>query len=970
MNMETLFTLQSEHDAMIANNGMNPQQYQQQQQFQYQNQNQQQQYIQQPPMYYPNGGQRGTPMYSSTVNNGSGSGGGGPAVNPVGMMRAYTTNHRMQPVHITPPAGDSTYSPRRVSTVGSREKLGAAMDTILQEIDTSLNSFNGGVNGNGNGGVDMKIKAAGFQGGNGSDVIMMDSGAGNLSGKGVANLGAAAGGGSTALGGGATITMTSMSEETSASHNLVPGAGDFNNQLSGDNSISSPPLGTSTARNFYANLHATAAPQQALAVVVGQHQLANGGRPRRPSDPSGTSPPYNYNYNYQSHHRPVATSNTGVVGVVDNNTGAIANAFLRFHNPHLNQHQQYQQQQQQQQMQMQQASPAAQAWIQQQQQQQQQSNPIPFPQPPPFQDQNQTQSIPGSPPTSPTLPLSLPKSSSTTSLSSLLPTVGQLTSIPGTYFGNIERLRPSIRAGEDPKWVRRFMVVGGPSINLFKVNHQPDDLPIDSLEMVGGKVVSAEAMAAGNTGEGMLLIKVNVAVTSLLRNGGTANGNGNGTGSVGKMGVGKGVICKQWLLRAASDDEADAWVAIIQAAIQEAEAEMQVETVQQQQQVNGMGKKTTGIQPIQTSFPNGVNNNQSRVGGGPPSPATPDQSSTNTNNQHPTLPVAIDGAHLIQRSLTPTTTNPAMSTGPNTPTTPTTMMSPNSHDSRKPSTDEWTDEQSALFAKLTVPRPPKLDEDVMSQTSEKSGTSSFSIKKMFNISTNTGGRRNGLGGGAGGNGGDGNPYVYLVRGGARQPGGRVAIGTATATGAGDLIVASGTGTGTGTGNRNSMDTIASGNSAGSGNGTYQGPTLATKRIGQATVKVVVLSRAPLRNSHGPDGDNGELSNAGVGGGVFGGHGASSGDSISDKSTKEPAEKKKAKVFMVRGGASFNSAPDVNKMIKVTNAVLGGAASGVSEEQPAKVAPSSASVKSAGVGAAGANGKPAPKVYMVRGGSRR
>ncbi|KAJ1562000.1 hypothetical protein HK405_000905 [Cladochytrium tenue] len=290
-------------------------------------------------------------------------------------------------------------------------------------------------------------------------------------------------------------------------------------------------------------------------------------------------------------------------------------------------------------------------------------------------------------------------------------TLGVLTNTPGNYFGDIEKLESSGQ-GVQPTWMPYYFVVAGPTVHLFKRENSPEDVPLGTIHLLGES--AATQASVSNTGAGMFVISA--GVTPLL-------------GSKPRF--------KPWVLRATSEDEAEAWVTIVQASLQLALA---------QSALQGNIKVTSSAEhPMASPAPTIASTDPSSyggdsLGGRPPPPPLP------TYYQSP-----YGGAYNSAQSQP--IFYPLNASGPIRPTgrrlSDTSLQSSRVAMGSPSSRAQISMDESSIFSGNTG-------------NSEKSSTGSFDIKKVFNIKTS---RANGS---AAGDTTD-SQYVYLVRAGARQP---------------------------------------------------------------------------------------------------------------------------------------------------------------------------------------------------------
>ncbi|KAJ3219630.1 hypothetical protein HDU67_000118 [Dinochytrium kinnereticum] len=116
-------------------------------------------------------------------------------------------------------------------------------------------------------------------------------------------------------------------------------------------------------------------------------------------------------------------------------------------------------------------------------------------------------------------------------------TLGTLTSTEGTYFGHIDHLITSPIPPHTQHFTKRFIVVAGSTLHLFSATHTPTSTPLQTLRINP--------------------TSCNIALGGPILTLSTTNGD--------SMTV--------WTLRAQSEDEAEAWMAILNASVQLARAQ-------------------------------------------------------------------------------------------------------------------------------------------------------------------------------------------------------------------------------------------------------------------------------------------------------------------------------------------------------------------------------------------------------------
>ncbi|KAJ3105343.1 hypothetical protein HDU97_008240 [Phlyctochytrium planicorne] len=486
-------------------------------------------------------------------------------------------------------------------------------------------------------------------------------------------------------------------------------------------------------------------------------------------------------------------------------------------------------------------------------------------------------------------------------------TAGSLMSKTGTYFGPIERLHQRIHPDDTIRWSRYFMVVDGSRVHLFRVDPELTDKPIETLTMMDRSVTT------------------------------TTSGGGRG---VFAMTAFNG----RWFFRAASDDEAEAWTAIFNSSLQRATAErllMMPSSLKGSLKSNGPYHNGGVAMTYQYSL-SSVDPTQSYL----PHNPTHNVGSTGTNaprRQGIPPPLTIQQHHLpyhptSQQPLTPASPNdplpsfisPMATTRPPSPPMP--PANPGVFRSRRNSDSDlsMTADPDFRLPSLRSGRSRTRTAEEGSSYSNDSGgagSGSFKINKVW-----------GIRGGGTNNGGD--SYVYLVRGGARQPGG---LPTTTVTTSPQSILSPSSNPAsptTATPSRPQqpfMSPTSPGRTSLSSSNSSTHSASSNPQILTAKPQVVILSQAPALPS-------------------------TSTQQATAKKEKPKEPPKQARVFMVRGGSQFRRAPDANRLVTVTlpaNPKVAGAGDGGSDAGSGK----SVSEESGGGGV----GK---KVYLVRTASKK
>ncbi|KAJ3114131.1 hypothetical protein HDU96_002512 [Phlyctochytrium bullatum] len=109
-----------------------------------------------------------------------------------------------------------------------------------------------------------------------------------------------------------------------------------------------------------------------------------------------------------------------------------------------------------------------------------------------------------------------------------------LTATPGTYFGHVERLLPRRRRDDPLRFERALLLVDSVRLHVFQADPAPNAVPEETVFLTAG-----EACQVANSGRGLFVLRMSVADRD-----------------------GAGVV-RRWVFRAFSDDEAEAWSAII-----------------------------------------------------------------------------------------------------------------------------------------------------------------------------------------------------------------------------------------------------------------------------------------------------------------------------------------------------------------------------------------------------------------------
>ncbi|KAJ3102144.1 hypothetical protein HDU96_009733 [Phlyctochytrium bullatum] len=527
------------------------------------------------------------------------------------------------------------------------------------------------------------------------------------------------------------------------------------------------------------------------------------------------------------------------------------------------------------------------------------------------------------------------------------PTLESLTATEGTYFGQIEHLQQQMQPAQ---FVPRFIVVAGSNVHLFPSEHHPGSLPLETLR-INPRACNVSLSSAGGI--------VTISTTSL-------------TG-----------VTTTWILRALSEDEGEAWAAILNASIQLAKAHEAVLRLnnpgQQQHPPASAAPRAAGQQPpppyapaapvapivapAATGLRRAISDESLKAAAliAGSSSSNPAAASTSGPSQPYLLSIPARNDSRRPPPLGATAaapTNPAaarvVASYFNDPISPLTATHPHLHptagSARRNSVASSTGLEARNATAGVFRSTASRDDGGSSVGSGSDKPKAFNIKKILNISS-------------GGAAGTGQQHVYLVRGGARQP--KVTLASALQKGAGAeyTVVAPGQ-------PRPSIDaaSVHTASSGGSKNGVVLnaipagaaasvksgGSSDATAAAAAAAAQVVVLAQAPQVKVADPE-----------------------------------APKKQARVFMVRGGAQFRQAPNANRLVTVTVAQNPKAAEAAEEEAAPRAsfgtersggsdsAPPTVSVKSEGKGGLWKMGgkekgekKEKEKVFMVRGGVRR
>ncbi|KAJ3220072.1 hypothetical protein HDU67_006828 [Dinochytrium kinnereticum] len=496
-----------------------------------------------------------------------------------------------------------------------------------------------------------------------------------------------------------------------------------------------------------------------------------------------------------------------------------------------------------------------------------------------------------------------------------VPDLGTLMATTGTYFGRVERLMPRT-SREDPfKWVKLFIVVDGYTIHLFHSENTPMDRPIESI------VIAGERSEAIHSGRGMFVIRTGVPAVRLV-------------------------------FRGSSNDEADAWSAILTAAIQLSKAQSAA-MMQANQPHHGyegdmihpgveMHRSQSYSQlPQRHVVPHPVMLDQRQQRPINTDPVwnkrclTPASPTDLPSKAHPPLP----SQPLHPRDPRAATTT-ALSTSPPDslfrPTTPTfPPQNPGVFRSRRNSDSDV----SRLSVSDAIVRKPSVrfgrtrtrtaeDASIHSGDSGASSSGGFKIQKMLGISS----------GGTPGS----RTHVYLVRGGARQPGGPASSGAAQPTssagsvhsrsmslGSTDMVISPAAASQTLPDNASISSDLSDRSTSSSMLRIV--PAKSGSATGPSSSQVVVLAQAP------------------------------------EIVVEEPkAPKKSAKVFMVRGGSQFRAAPNANRLVKITvpaNPVVARAAAAVEAVEESPLSPSFS-------GSDGEKKGAGRRVFLVRTGGMR
>ncbi|KAI8851435.1 hypothetical protein BC829DRAFT_431188 [Chytridium lagenaria] len=440
---------------------------------------------------------------------------------------------------------------------------------------------------------------------------------------------------------------------------------------------------------------------------------------------------------------------------------------------------------------------------------------------------------------------------------------------------------------DDPiRWSSVFILVHGQTIHIFPGQHKPTDLPLQSIRISGD-----DQTQATHSGRSLFVIRTGAPPSGV-----------------------------RWVFRASSDDEADAWTAILSASVQMAKAQYAVLKVNAT--VQGSFDPPQEMSPYAMDAPPATFHKR-----------TTSQHDLSHHRRHVVPnPISVDQQHQRaagvthinidprwNRSLTPASVSdsspsPYPSPAPNQPLPP----HPQYHHlppfpasfSQKPihppiqvhATLDDTDlppqtpgvfrsrrnsdsDLSRISLSLDRPTPSrkpsfrfnlssKRDPSIHSDSSS-SKRSSFKIQKLLNISS--GGAPNSR------------THVYLVRGGARQPGGLPSSTNDPAT------------TTTFTHERSlSLGSAETDRASISSDSTNRSTSSSILRVVPSTrpstttaaAQVVVLAQFAEFPVEAP---------------------------------KAPPKAEKAKVFMVRGGSQFRAAPNANRLVKITvnaNPVVG------------------------------------------------